>query len=88
MFPKKSAYLEDKLLTSDGALLVLVELAFDEAQHQAGLSHSRFSQQHELKLTDLVACRSAVGPCRSASPRHIAVWKTEKIEGAGGRKFD
>lgn len=28
-----------KPLTSNGALLVLVELAFDKAQHQAGLSH-------------------------------------------------
>lgn len=33
-------------LTSDGALLVLVELAFDKAQHQAGLAHCRLSQQH------------------------------------------
>lgn len=57
-------------LTSDGALLVLVELAFDEAQHQAGLSHCRFSQQHQLELTDLVARRCAVGPLCSAPPCH------------------
>lgn len=73
-------------LTSDGALLVLVELAFDEAQHQAGLSHGRLSQQHQLKLTDLAARCSAVGPCWSASPCHIAVLKTgRKKEELGGR---
>lgn len=57
-------------LTSDGALLVLMELAFDKAQHQAGLSHRRFPQQHELELADLAACRNAVGPLCSASPCH------------------
>lgn len=47
-----------------------MELSFDEAQHQAGLSHRRLPQQHQLKLADFVARRCGVGPRRSASPRH------------------
>lgn len=61
--------------TSDGALLVFMELAFDEAQHQTGLPHRRFSQQHQLELADLVAHCCAVGPRRSASPCHSPVLK-------------
>lgn len=38
--------IKNKAITSDGAFLVLVELAFDKAQHQAGLSHRWFPQQH------------------------------------------
>lgn len=68
-------------LTSDGALLVLVELAFDEAQHQAGLSHCRFSQQYQLELADLVARRCAVGPLCSASPCHGTVLEMSDEEG-------
>lgn len=68
-------------LTSDGALLVLVELAFDEAQHQAGLSHGRLSQQHQLELADLVARRRAVGPLCSASPCHGTVLEMSDEEG-------
>lgn len=67
-------------LTSDGALLVLVELAFDKAQHQAGLSHCRFAQQHQLELADLAARRCAVGPLCSASPCHgtaLEMWDEE-----------
>lgn len=30
---------KEKPFTSDGALLVFMELAFDKAQHQAGLPH-------------------------------------------------
>ena len=71
-------------LTSDGALLVLVELAFDKAQHQAGLPHRRFPQQHQLELADLVACCCAVGPCWSASPCHGAVLETGSKPGEEG----
>lgn len=67
-------------LTSDGALLVLVELAFDEAQHQAGLSHCRFSQQHQLELADLAARRCAVGPLCCASPCHGTALETSEGE--------
>lgn len=68
-------------LTSDGALLVLVELAFDKAQHQAGLSHCRFAQQHQLELADLAARRCAVGPLCSASPCHGTALEMSDEEG-------
>lgn len=55
-----------------------MELAFDEAQDQTGLSHCWFAQQHQLKLADLVAHCRAVGPCRSASPSHSPVLKMWK----------
>lgn len=74
-YPQKQA-----ALTSDGALLVLMELALDEAQHQAGLSHCRFPQQHQLELADLVARRRAVGPRCSASPCHSTVLEMGRKE--------
>lgn len=57
-----------------------MELAFDEAQHQAGLPHCRFPQQHQLELADLVARRRAVGPRCSASPSHSTVLEMGRKE--------
>lgn len=56
-----------------------MELAFDKAQHQAGLSHCRFAQQHQLKLADLVVGCRAVDPRGSASPCHSP--SAEDVEG-------
>lgn len=70
-----------------------MELAFDEAQHQTGLPHRRFSQQHQFELADLVAGCRAVSPRRSASPCHgpvlkmcVGGWGESRSEGenAGG----
>lgn len=52
-------------LTSYRALLIFMELAFNEAQHQAGLAHCRLAQKHQFELTDFVA--SCVQPVRSCS---------------------
>lgn len=55
-------------LTSDGALLEFVKLAFDKAQHQAGLAHCRLAQQHKFELEALISRRRrAVGPARAAT---------------------
>lgn len=62
---------EEMLLTSDGALLELVKLAFDEAQYQAGLAHRRLPQQHQFELADFVGYRGAIRPsCSSAAASH------------------
>lgn len=52
-----------------------MELAFDKAQHQTGLSHCWFAQQHQLELADLAVGCCAVGPRRSAPPCHSPVLK-------------
>lgn len=58
-------------LTSNGALLILVELAFDETQHQAGLAHGRLSQQDQFELAYFVPDGGGtIGPRWSTSPRH------------------
>lgn len=58
-------------LTSNGALLVLMKLALDKAQHQAGLAHGRLSKQDQLKLAYFAADGGGtVGPRWSTSPRH------------------
>ena len=44
---------------ADGALLELVELALDEAQHQARLAHRGLAQKHQLELAGLVGSDSA-----------------------------
>lgn len=54
-------------LTADGALLVLVELALDEAQHQAGFPHRRLAQQHQLELTDFTGLGLPVRPGGSSA---------------------
>lgn len=58
-------------LTSNSALLILVELAFDETQHQAGLAHGRLSQQDQFELAYFVPDGGGtIGPRWSTSPRH------------------
>lgn len=48
-----------------------MELAFDEAQHQARLAHGRLPQQHQLELADLVGGRGAIRPgSTSTTPGH------------------
>ena len=60
------AYSKTKSLTSYRALLVFMELALDEPQHQTRLSNSRLSQKHEFKLADF-ALLGPIGPlCRAA----------------------
>lgn len=51
-----------ELLTSNGGLLELIELALDKAQDQAGLSHCHVPQQHQFKLADLGLGQVAVSP--------------------------
>jgi len=48
------------------ALLVLVELSLDEAQHQWGLAHSGLAEEHQLELAAFVL-RGAIGPLRRSS---------------------
>lgn len=55
------------MVTSNGALLELVELSLDEAKHQAGLAHRRLPQKYQLELADLVTSVRPVGS-RSSSP--------------------
>lgn len=59
-------------LTSNGALLVLVELALHKAQHQTGLAHRRLAEQHQFELADLVARSRAIGARRSTASCHGA----------------
>ena len=54
-----------QVVTSDGALLVFVELALDEAQDEARLADGRLAEQDQFELADL-ALRRAVGPLRRA----------------------
>ena len=56
------------MVTSDGALLVFVELALDEAQDEARLADGRLAEQDQFELADL-ALRRAVGPLRRAGRR-------------------
>ena len=49
-------------LTSNGALLVLLELSLDEAQHQTGLPHRWLPKKDQLELEDLIGCRGGTGP--------------------------
>lgn len=61
----------EEMLTSDGALLELMKLAFDKAQHQAGLAHRRLPQQHQFELADFVGYRGAIRPsCSSTAASH------------------
>lgn len=70
-------------LTSNGALLKLVELAFDETQHQTGLAHRRLPQQHQFELADLIRYGGPVGPGRSsAASGHRG--ESEAADGGGG----
>lgn len=51
-----------------------MELAFDKAQHQAGLADRRLAQQHQFELTDFVAGRvRPVRSCSTASSCHDLV---------------
>lgn len=75
-------------LTSNGALLVLMKLALDKAQHQAGLAYGRLSKQDQLKLAYFVADGGGtVGPRWSTSPRHanrpdtVGLTGSERVEG-------
>ena len=42
-----------QVVTSDGALLVFVELALDEAQDEARLADGRLAEQDQFELADL-----------------------------------
>lgn len=55
------------MVTSNGALLELVELSLDKPEHQAGLAHCRLPQKYQLELADLVTSVRPVGS-RSSSP--------------------
>lgn len=57
-------------LTSDCALLVLVELSLDKAEDKAGFAYCGLPQQDELKLTDLVPSSWSVGSCCTSPTRH------------------
>lgn len=68
LFSRRSA------LTSYRALLKLMELALDKAQHQAGLADRRLAQQHQFELTDFVAgCVWPIRSCSTASSCHDPV---------------
>jgi hypothetical protein len=47
-----------------------VELPFDKAEDEAGFAHSRFPQQDQFKLTDLVPSSWSVGSCCASPTRH------------------
>lgn len=57
-------------LTSNCALLVLVELSLDKAEDKAGLAYCRLPQQDQLKLTDLVPSSWSIGSCCTSPTRH------------------
>lgn len=57
---------------TDCALLVLVELSLDEAQHQRGLADGRLAQQHQLELADFALC-AAVGALDAAAAASLIV---------------
>lgn len=70
-------------LTSDGGLLKLVKLSFNEAQHQARLAYCHVTQQHKLELADLGLRQRAVGAAATPSGTH-----SDPCEGAvGGRSL-
>lgn len=47
-----------------------MELALDEAEHQAGLPDGRLAQQHQLELTDLVPRVGPIGSGCAAATGH------------------
>jgi hypothetical protein len=42
------------MITSNGAFVVLVELALDESQDEIGFAHASLAEQHQLELENLV----------------------------------
>lgn len=75
-------------LTSNCALLVLVELSFDKAEDEAGLAHRRLPQQDQLKLTNLVPSSWSVGSRCTSPTRHGPSRCSGTSErGGGGRCY-
>lgn len=60
-------------LTSNRALLVLVELPLHEAQDEAGLPHCRFSQENKFKLADFVSSSWSIRSSSSTSTCHCGL---------------
>lgn len=76
-------------LTSNGALLVLVELSLDKAEDEAGFAHCRLPQEDQLKLTDFVASSWSIGACCTSPTRHgpmLGSSTSERGGGAGARQ--
>lgn len=71
-------------LTSNCALLVLVELSLDEAEDEAGFAHRRLPQQDQLKLTDLVPSSWSVGSRCTSPTRHGPSRRNGTSESGGG----
>ena len=71
-------------LTSNCALLVLVELPLDEAEDEAGFADRGLPQQDQLKLTDLVPSSWSVGS-RCASPTRHGPSRCSGTSERGGR---
>ena len=52
--------------TSNGALLIFMELSFYKTKYKTGFTNSRFSKKHQFKLTDFALC-GTVRPLSSSS---------------------
>lgn len=75
-------------LTSNCALLVLVELSLDKAEDEAGFADRGLPQQDQLKLTDLVPSGWSVGSCCTSPTRHGPCRCSGPSErGGGGRCY-
>jgi len=42
--------------TTNSTFLILMELAFDETQYEAGFTNGRLAKQHKFKLADACLC--------------------------------
>lgn len=53
------------MFTSDGTLLVFMELSFDKTENQTGLSHCRLTKKHQFELADFALCGTIRSLCSS-----------------------